>query len=44
MKAVSGAISELAATQFSLAVYEYTGAVWVTNPLVTNESSFGVYF
>jgi len=29
MKAVLGAIFELAATQFSLAVYEYTGAVWV---------------
>jgi len=29
MKAVSGAISEFAATQFSLTVYEYIGAVWV---------------
>jgi hypothetical protein len=27
-----------------LTVYEYTGAVWVTNPFVTSESSFGGYF
>jgi hypothetical protein len=28
VKAVSGAISEWAANQFSLTVYESTGAVW----------------
>jgi hypothetical protein len=28
MKAVPGAISEWAATQFSLTVYESTGAAW----------------
>jgi hypothetical protein len=44
MKAVSGAISKLAATQFSLTVYESTGAAWVTNPFVTCESSFGGFF
>jgi len=44
VKVVSGALSVFASTQFSLIVYEYTGAVWVTNPFVTSESSFGGYF
>ena len=44
MKVVSGALSEFASIQFSLTVYEYTGAVWVTNPFVTSESSFGGNF
>jgi hypothetical protein len=33
MKAVSGAISELAAIQFSLTVCEYTVAVWANESI-----------
>jgi hypothetical protein len=40
VKVVLGALSKFASTQFSLTVYEYTKAVWVTNPFVTSESSF----
>jgi hypothetical protein len=40
LEAVSEVISEGAATQFSLIVYESTGAVWLTNPFVTYESTF----
>jgi len=40
LEAVSEVISEEAATQFSLTVYESTGALWVTNPFVTCESTF----
>ena len=39
MKVVSGAISDWAATQFSLTVYESTGAVWDDKSFVTCESS-----
>ena len=44
MKAVSGAISELAAIQFSLTVCEYTVAVWADESFVTCENSFGGFF
>jgi hypothetical protein len=44
VKVVSGALSEFASTHFSLTVYEYTGAVSVTNPFGTSERSFGGYF
>jgi len=44
VKVVSGALSKFASTQFSLTIYEYTRAVWVTNPFVTSESSFRGYF
>ena len=41
---VSGAISDWAATQFSLTVYESTGAVCADESFVTCESSLGGYF
>jgi hypothetical protein len=44
VKAVSGAISEWAATQISLTVSESTGLCALTNQCVTCESSFGGYF
>jgi hypothetical protein len=44
VKGVSGAISEWAASQFSLTVYESTGAVGLTNPFVTYEKSFEGFF
>jgi hypothetical protein len=44
VKAVSGAISDWAPTQFSLTVYESTGTVWDDESFVTCESSFGGYF
>jgi hypothetical protein len=44
VKVVSGALSKFASTKFSLTVYDDTGAVWVANPFVTSETSFGGYF
>jgi hypothetical protein len=44
VKAVTGDISEWAASQFSLTVYESTGALGLTNPFVTCEKSFQGYF
>jgi hypothetical protein len=44
VKAVSGAIYEWVATQFSLTVYESTWTVWDDESFVTCESSFGGYF
>jgi hypothetical protein len=41
---ISWAIFDWAATQFSLTEYESTGAVCLTNPFVTCESSLGGYF
>jgi hypothetical protein len=44
VKAVSGALSEMATPQFFVTVDESKGAVWETNPFVTFERSFGGYF
>ena len=44
VKVVSGALSKFASTKFSLTVYDDTGVVWVANPFVTCESSFGVLY
>ena len=41
MKAVSGALSEGVATQFSFTVYESTGAVLADESIRHRESSFG---
>jgi hypothetical protein len=39
-----GGYCEWVATQFSLTVYESTGAVWDDESFVTYESCFGGYF
>jgi len=44
VKALSRAICEWAAPQFSLTVYESTGAVWADESFITCDSSFGGYF
>jgi len=44
MKAVSGAILELATTQFSLTVSESKGLCGLTNPFITCASSLEGYF
>jgi hypothetical protein len=44
VKAVSGAISEWAASHFSLTVYESTGLWGLENPFVTYEKSFEGFF
>ena len=44
LEAVSEVISEWAATQFSLTVYESPGAVGVDESFVTCDSSVGGYF
>jgi hypothetical protein len=44
VKALSGAICEWAASQFSLTVYESPGAVGVDESFVTCDSSVGGYF
>jgi hypothetical protein len=44
LETVSVMISEWSGTQFSLIVYESTGAVWDDESFVTCESRFGGYF
>jgi hypothetical protein len=44
VKGISGAICEWTVTQFSLTIYESTGAVWDNESFVTYESGFVDYF
>jgi hypothetical protein len=44
VKAVSGATSQWSATQFSLTIYESTGAVWAQESICHLWISFGGYF
>jgi hypothetical protein len=44
VKKVSGALSEGAATQFSLTVYESPGVVWASESIRQCERTSGVYF